>query len=260
MARPQEQFDIGGAAESVRRDGFVIVRSVADRALIDELLRDLPPVPAAGTRNLLSLAPTFRKLTCDRRLESLLTTILGKPGFITRSILFDKSPGANWALGFHQDVAIAVAERVEVPAFGPWSVKEGVPHVRPPSAVLEQMITVRVHLDDCGPDNGPLAVIPGSHSRGMLDDAALRPAISAGPVLECTVKAGDAVLMRPLLLHGSRKAEKPAHRRVAHFEIACDPLPHPLRWHEERRFGGLPTRDEMHDRPSLWSWPRTARD
>jgi ectoine hydroxylase-related dioxygenase (phytanoyl-CoA dioxygenase family) len=94
------------------------------------------------------------------------------------------------------------------------------------------MITVRVHLDDCGPDNGPLAVIPGSHRHGFLDDPALRRAIDEGPIAECTVSAGDAVLMRPLLLHGSRKADRPAHRRVAHFEFACDSLPSPLRWCE----------------------------
>lgn len=42
--------------------------------------------------------------------------------------------------------------------------------VQPPSEVLENMIAVRVHLDDCGMDHCPLRVIPGSHRHGWLDD------------------------------------------------------------------------------------------
>jgi len=149
---------------------------------------------------------------------------------VARAILFDKSMDANWALGFHQDVVVAVAGRAEVPGFGPWSVKAGVDHVRPPAEILARMITVRIHLDSCGPDNAPLSVIPGTHAHGFLDDAAIGVHIRRGPVVECCAQPGDAVLMRPLLLHGSRKADRPAHRRVAHFECACDQLPPPLRW------------------------------
>ncbi len=47
-------------------------------------------------------------------------------------------------------------ERHDVPGFGPWSVKEGVPHTEPPVALLEAMFTLRFHVDDCGLPNGPL--------------------------------------------------------------------------------------------------------
>ena len=32
----------------------------------------------------------------------------------------------------------------------------------------ESMLVVRLHLDDCGEDNGPLRVLPGSHRLGRL--------------------------------------------------------------------------------------------
>lgn len=229
MKTLRAEAEAGAIAESVARRGFAVARSVAGPELIARLVERCPSAQA-GVRDLLGVAPVFGELAGHPAVGELVEAVFGRPGFVTRAILFDKSPDANWALGFHQDVAVAVAERIEMPGFGPWSVKAGIPHVRPPAAVLERMITVRVHLDDCAEDNGPLTVIPGSHAYGFLsDDASLR-LIAEGPEVACVARAGDAVLMRPLLLHGSPKAGRPVHRRVAHFEFACEPLPPPLRW------------------------------
>lgn len=64
-----------------------------------------------------------------------------------RALLFDKTDGGNWALAWHQDRTIEVAERCEVAGFGPWTVKQGRVHVAPPVSLLERMVTVRLHLD-----------------------------------------------------------------------------------------------------------------
>lgn len=217
---------IARAAEQLRRNGFAVVSGVAPPGLVSRLVASCPEIPQAGLRDLLAVAPAFRELAVRSEIQSLVASALGRPGFVTRAILFDKSPGANWALGFHQDVVIAVEGRFDIDAFGPWSVKAGITHVRPPANVLEGMLTVRVHLDDCGPDNGPLAVFPGSHGLGFLDDLVLKEWIERGPVVECPCSAGDAVLMRPLLLHGSRKAAAPSHRRVVHLGLRQIPCPH----------------------------------
>ncbi|MGH7130738.1 MAG: phytanoyl-CoA dioxygenase family protein [Phycisphaerales bacterium] len=142
---------------------------------------------------------------------------------LVRSILFDKTPDANWLVPWHQDVAIAVRERREADGFGPWSVKDGLVHCQPPVEVLESMFTLRLHLDPCGPENGPLRVIPGSHRHGITD-ADITEAQRTNAV-ECTTPAGGAVLMRPLTLHASPKASSPAHRRVLHLEFATCDLP-----------------------------------
>ena len=59
--------------------------------------------------------------------------------------------------------AEVLQERIDRPGYGAWSNKAGVTHVQPPLGVLQQMLTVRLHLDDCLDDNGPLRVVPGSH-------------------------------------------------------------------------------------------------
>lgn len=74
---------------------------------------------------------------------------------------------------WHQDLTIAVQERLDVPGYGPWTVKAGVTHVQPPVAVLERMVAVRLHLDDCGAENGPVRVLRGSHRLGRMAAAEL---------------------------------------------------------------------------------------
>jgi ectoine hydroxylase-related dioxygenase (phytanoyl-CoA dioxygenase family) len=158
--------------------------------------------------------------------------MLGTKARVVRGLLFDKTPDANWKVAWHQDLSIAVRQRIEVPGFGPWSNKAGVTHVQPPVAVLENMITVRLHLDDCGPENGPLRVLPGSHSAGVLAPASIGQWTRDVAPVDCHVAAGGAVVMRPLLLHASSTANCPGHRRVVHLEFASGPLPGGLEWFE----------------------------
>ena len=91
------------------------------------------------------------------------------------------------------------------------------------------MLAVRVHLDDCGPENGPLRVIPGSHRFGWLDEQ-IDEWKQRVPEVICTVRCGGVVTMCPLLLHASAKSAEVGHRRVVHIEYACDSLPEGLEW------------------------------
>jgi hypothetical protein len=88
---------------------------------------------------------------------------LGAGARPVRAILFDKNAEVNWGLAWHQDRTIAVRRRVEVPGFGPWTVKAGMVHVAPPFSLLARMITVRIHLDPVDAANAPLLIAPGSH-------------------------------------------------------------------------------------------------
>ncbi len=149
-----------------------------------------------------------------------------------RAIYFDKSPEANWLVPWHQDLTLALQARVEMPGFGPWSVKDGVPHVQPPVELLQQMLTIRLHLDDTDQTNGALRVLPGSHRLGRLSAAQIRDFRSGQAETLCVAAAGDALLMRPLILHASGRSTSLHHRRVLHIEYAAFTLPTELAWHE----------------------------
>ena len=146
--------------------------------------------------------------------------------------LFDKAGGRNWKVPYHQDITIRVRERRDVSGFGPWWEKAGIPHCWPPAAVVERMLAVRVHLDDCGPENGPLRVVPGSHRAGVLSSADIEAWKEQVPEVACHVGRGELVVMRPLLLHASSPAERPARRRVIHIEFAVPTLPGELEWYD----------------------------
>ena len=184
----------------------------------------------AGVRDPVERHAVLRHIASLPTVTHLANEILGSEGRVVRSILFDKSPGSNWDVAWHQDVTIAVQERHELPGFGPWSIKGGVTCVQPPAAVLENMVTIRLHLDDCGPENGPLLVIPDSHRRGVIAIETLDVAQCERDAVACTADQGAALLMRPLLLHASKKSLVQQHRRVLHLDFAALPLPTPLRW------------------------------
>jgi hypothetical protein len=223
-------------ATTLDEKGFEIVPSFETsewvesyRALIE---LQFPAIAAAGIRNIAQKCEPIRLLAENSVARRLVDERIGGPARLVRSILFNKSPDANWLVAWHQDLSIAVEERAVVPGYENWTVKDGVHHVQPPVEILERMLTVRLHLDDANEGNGALWVVPGSHRLGRIRaDEAADVAKRMGKHL-CTVNAGDAMIFRPLLLHASRKATSANPRRVIHLEFATDPLPAPLKWAE----------------------------
>lgn len=217
---------------TLERDGFEIRRGVLGEPQLAALRAEADAVAAragsACVRQLRRRSRIFDELCVSEPLRSLLPEAL-RP---VRSILFDKTPAENWPVAWHQDLSSAVAGEREVPGYGPWSIKERVPHVQPPVSLLRNLVAIRLHLDDTPASNGALRVLPGSHRHGRIaaeDLAAWDKA--AATVCEC--RAGDALLMSPLLLHSSPRSVDPARRRVIHFEYARPRDLHPaLRWHE----------------------------
>lgn len=216
---------------NLERDGFALFPSVVRRQAVEALITLLGPVIGAGRRGLLAL-PEVAALARSPRVLDLVRPHLPQEPLPVRAIYFDKSPEANWLVPWHQDLSLAVRECADVPGFGPWSAKEGVPHVQPPVGLLERMLAVRVHLDDAGTDNGALRVLPGTHRLGRLSAERIQELRATVPEQTCVALAGDALLMRPLLLHASGRSTSPRHRRVLHLEYAAFDLPENLRWHE----------------------------
>ena len=176
--------------------------------------------------------PAIAELARSARVLELVRPHLPSEPFPVRVIYFDKSPEMNWLVPWHQDLTLALRARAEVPGFGPWSVKDGIPHVQPPIELLQQMLTVRLHLDDADENNGALRVLPGSHRFGRLDAAQIQALRDEHADFLCAASAGDALLMRPLLLHASSRSNSDRHRRILHIEYASFALPSGLEWNE----------------------------
>ena len=212
--------------------GFQLFSKVVPDEVVDFLISGLTPSGGSPNRRSLLRDNAMVAAFACKRLKRIADGILIANSIPVRALLFDKIEGANWSVPWHQDVVIAVATRVDTPGFCGWSIKDGIPHVVAPAEVLEKMVTLRVHLDDCTGDNGPLRVLPGSHRDGILDDRAINCWRAKVPEVVCAAPRGSVVAMRPLLLHASSSAQSAAHRRILHVEFASEPLPGGLHWAE----------------------------
>lgn len=238
-------MSLGSAARdrvtNFAREGFVLCPEVFTAGELEALRAAAGMLPAPGpggmspgVRDILRSVPGFNALARGPELAALLTPLLGPGAVPVRAIFFNKCPGANWRVPWHQDLSIAVRARVEdAPGFGPWSVKAGVWHVQPPADLLAGLVTARIHLDDTDADNGALRVLPGSHAVGRLGAGGIARWRQEVPEETCVLPAGGVLLMRPLLLHASAPARVERPRRVVHIEFAAagSPLPAGLEWH-----------------------------
>ena len=217
------------------KDGFAVVPCLLCREELSVLTRVVDRLPRyaserGGVRGLLARSRALRRFAMHGPPSDLAKRVLGEMASPVKATLFDKTEQSNWKVPLHQDVTIAVEQRIEVEGFGPWSLKHGVVHVQPPAEILGKMVAIRVHIDEAGSENGALRVVPGSHRHGRMSSSeALELRDSKGEVT-CPVRAGGAMIMFPLLLHCSSKSENPGARRVVHIEYSAVDLPGGLVW------------------------------
>jgi ectoine hydroxylase-related dioxygenase (phytanoyl-CoA dioxygenase family) len=213
--------------ESVEESGFAVIPqmlSLHDVArLLDNLSQGALRRSKAGVRHALK-HDAVAAVARDPRVLGIAEEILGRDAFPFRATLFDKSPNANWLVVWHQDTALPLRERREVPGWGPWSVKEGVTYAHAPASALCKVVALRIHLDDSTPENGPLRVLPRTHTLGVLTDNAIHHLAAEGSATDCLVPAGGVLVMRPLLVHSSSKLRREISRRVLHIEYAATPI------------------------------------
>ncbi len=216
--------------------GYTIADIELSDQQCDHIAAALPAVTGGrgGVKNLI-VHPTVVQLLMHDKFGKYFWSVVGRDLVAVKATLFDKSTDANWRAQWHQDRAISVKERLDVPGYGPWTTKSGAVHVEPPAEVLAQMLTVRIHLDECGPDNGPLRVIPGSHRSGKYRGNQLADIVAAHSATELHLARGAILLMRPLLVHSSTPALTGDHRRVLHIELAPPEAISPLQWQNALR-------------------------
>lgn len=219
---------------NVAKHGFEIRPNFINEELVQEIIDEIGGLgdsyPRHGIRNAEKKLASVQRLADSTLLKNTAKKYLSGEPEIVRVIVFDKTADKNWLVTWHQDKTISVGHEVDVPNWGPWTVKDGTHHVQPDLNVLEDMITFRIHLDDANEDNGCLKVIPMSHNLGILNNEEKARVLIESQEYLCTAKSGDLLLMRPHLLHSSSKGTAPSHRRVVHIEYSSFKLPKGLGW------------------------------
>ncbi|MCB2377139.1 phytanoyl-CoA dioxygenase family protein [Hymenobacter sp. BT635] len=229
------------AAADLQTQGFALLPGVLRPAETHALTAAIAAAPATGAgfrhskelfaiRNVVGEVPALWPILAASELPQLLAVLFPQGCHLVKSIYFDKPAHSNWFVAWHQDLMISVDGKADLPGFGPWTHKaEGVA-VQPPRFVLEDICTIRLHLDDCDAQNGALHVVPASHRQGPIPGPALPRHTPAA--VTCPVPAGGAMLMKPLLLHASSRSTSERQRRVLHLEFSSLDLPAGLHWRE----------------------------
>ncbi len=215
-------------------DGFEIVEGILSKEYVQTIIDDLSRLDfggqTGGIRNVEKKSRVVLTLVNDQTVVALAFHYLQSSPQLVRAIYFNKTPENNWLVTWHQDKTVAVSHRFDKTGWGPWSKKDGVHHVQPPIDVLNQTITLRIHLDASTRKNGCLRVIPKSHCDGLLSQASLSQLVSSTECMDCVVDVGGVLVMKPHIVHASSKALVPSNRRVLHLEYSCFQLPAGVHW------------------------------
>jgi ectoine hydroxylase-related dioxygenase (phytanoyl-CoA dioxygenase family) len=217
------------AEPELEHDGATVLRGAVALSVVEAILSE-QSFDGAGQRQF-ALSPSIAAaIGTDGPMTQIAHSYLGREAKPVRAIIFDKNPGANWALGWHQDRTIALKQRHDVAGFAHWNAKGGVPHAEPPTDLLARMLTLRLFLDDCDEANGPLEIALGTHRLGRAPHERVAEEAERAGRFVATGKAGDVLAMRLLTIHASGRSRSPAHRRVLHVDYSADALPAPLEW------------------------------
>jgi hypothetical protein len=222
---------LGIVTDAFNECGLAMIPGITSGAECEALAARISSLThhGAGSRLLLTL-PWCAELAGRLPRIATLQRFLSADAVCVQCTLFDKSADKNWLVSLHQDLSIPVKRRVVSAECSRWSEKEGQVYVQPPVAVLEQLVAIRVHVNECTADNGPLRVIPGSHAFGRLDARQTEELRSAHGEVAVPVPRGGTLVMRPLILHASSKATAMHPRRVLHFVFGPPKLPCGLEW------------------------------
>ena len=204
--------------------GHCIFEQIFARTEMEQVLQGLASArlerTKAGARHVLSI-PVVRELAADSRLMKIACQFVGPVAVPFRATLFDKSQDANWLVVWHQDTALPMRERITDREWGPWSTKAGVLYAHAPAWALEQVVALRVSLDDSRNTNGPLRVLPNTHRDGVFSDKEIGQLARTTSPVDCVADLGGVVAMRPLTIHASSKSIDGQPRRVLHIEYVA---------------------------------------
>jgi ectoine hydroxylase-related dioxygenase (phytanoyl-CoA dioxygenase family) len=228
--------------EQLRSEGFSVINEVYTQLEVENLSRIIEQTEASAQnfrktkdlfaiRQFLKEVPAAVPLIFNNKLKAIITNLFGDGCFVVKSIYFDKPELSNWFVAYHQDLTISVDKRTDLPGYGPWTVKQNQFAVQPPLNILENNFTIRIHLDDTDEHNGALNVVPGSHLKEIYRPETINWDIEKEVC--CPVKQGGIMLMKPLLLHASKRSTNGKRRRVIHIEFSHGDLPQAINWSEQ---------------------------
>lgn len=217
--------DLKKYEESFRRDGYVVVRNLFPKALVEDCLKAIQnfsdftkavadknavfeEVPAGDVRPLKYFqhieryVPSFWQLY-NSRILAVAEALLQQPTYYTDMGLHNKIPFKGTHTPAHQDNFY-------------WCLD-------PPDA-----LTCYIPLEPQNASNGGISYLPGSHTQGCLEHAkgkvpafssALVKSFPAEEFIKLDLSPGDVVFHHSHIVHGAEANTSPRHRRAVAVKV-----------------------------------------
>jgi len=200
----------------LKNEGYLVVPNIASIGNCDHAVSMVSDYSEAGNRSFLE------KSWCLNLANSIQLKLLGifpslKELSPVQCTLFQKKDDTNWLVSWHQDRSIPQTQMIQTNSEVTVRKKGSLTLLQPQKEVLEKVVAIRLHLDDCSTSNGPLRVIPRSHHRGILCKEAISELKETEKAIEVVAEKGSVLVMKPLLLHASSKSVSGKPRRVLHY-------------------------------------------
>lgn len=202
-------------SSQLERHGYEILQDCISHQELERINAAVSDYDERGTRTLLRNS-TVNDIahTCIDRLPALNGLIPLLATYLPKS--FDN----NWFVSLHRDEVVPIQQYHPGQGWVLPTVKEGIPHAKPPKALLSQCIALRLQLTNTS--EGALKLLPGSHE----------PSKKPSAEIVASVLPGGALLMRPSILHASSKLKTPGIvRRVLHILYGPVKPPEPFQWY-----------------------------
>ena len=234
-------MDYSKAIANVEENGYYIIPNLCTDIEIDQIITCIENIEQSGDsfmqtkdlfaiRQLINNIPELSDLLFNEKMTQLIQGHSQSEYFLTKAIYFDKPSDSNWFVPFHQDLSISVDKKIETSNYSNWTFKKGQYGVQLPINILEDTITVRIHLDKTDANNGALEIIPKSHLNGITRKDSKHWNTENEYI--CNVEKGGVMLMKPLTLHASSRTTNGQKRRVIHLEFNKHLLTKSLSWLE----------------------------
>lgn len=233
--------EISSILNSFNQNGFGIIENIYSENEVTSILQEIESSKQSSknfrkdkelfaVRSVLHEIPKLKKLIFNKKLTEIIEKIGDKTYFVVKSIYFDKPATSNWVVPYHQDLTINLSEKIITDSFSNWTSKHNQVSAQPPISILENIFTIRIHLDDTTQENGAVKIIPRSHLKGIIQ--LTNNEIDKNEEFICEVSKGSIMLMKPLTLHASTRTTNNKRRRVIHIEFSNQKLPNNLQWSE----------------------------
>ncbi|AUC17009.1 hypothetical protein BTO06_04415 [Tenacibaculum sp. SZ-18] len=215
-------------------NGFSISERIFSKSELNQMILALGENGKSfAVRQLVEKCPEILNLIFQNKVfKELYSDLCGMEYFLTKAIFFNKPKMSNWFVSYHQDLSISVKNKSNEEGFQNWTVKDNQLGVIPPKQILNNTVTMRIHLDRTDESNGALKVIPKSHSKGIIRIDESFKINNYEKEFLCEVEEGGVMIMKPLLLHASERSVSNFDRRVIHLEFCNTDVP--MEWLEKK--------------------------